>query len=54
MSYLIKLKIKRMEINMNGSISINLDKMRGPEIKKYISALVVAYLLVIGVTLCLP
>ena len=43
-----------MEINMNGAISINLDKMRGPEIKRYISALMLAYILVIGVTLALP
>lgn len=43
-----------MEINMNGAVSINLDRMRGSEIKKYIKYLTLAYGLIIVISMLLP
>ena len=39
---------------MNGAVSINLDRMRGTEIKKYVKVLLLAYVLIIVVSLFLP
>ena len=43
-----------MEINLNGVVSINLDRMRGTEIKKYVKILLAAYGLIIMIALILP
>jgi len=39
---------------MNGAVSINLDGMRGSEIKKYVKLLFLAYGLIIVVSMFLP
>lgn len=43
-----------MEINLYGVASINLDKMRGHEIKRYMKILIVIYLLILLMGSLLP